>query len=91
MHANGRLNIAAKAALRRKKAHEHSLNQTLDQISTMEQQVNAIESANINRESLAAMEKAGQAMKDIHKGLTPEKVEEIMYVLVYICWKKGDC
>ncbi|EPE05496.1 vacuolar-sorting protein snf7 [Ophiostoma piceae UAMH 11346] len=69
---------AAKAALRRKKAHEHSLEQTQAQIGTLEQQVNAIESANINRETLAAMERAASAMKTIHGGLTPEKVDETM-------------
>ncbi|KOS21570.1 Vacuolar-sorting protein SNF7 [Escovopsis weberi] len=69
---------AAKAALRRKKAHEHSLEQTVAQIGTLEQQINAIESANINRETLAAMEKASEAMKQIHGKLTPEKVDDIM-------------
>ncbi|KAI1486587.1 vacuolar-sorting protein SNF7 [Biscogniauxia mediterranea] len=69
---------AAKAALRRKKAHEHSLDQTISQIGTLEQQINAIESANINRETLAAMERAGEAMKQIHGKLTPEKVDETM-------------
>jgi charged multivesicular body protein 4A/B len=44
----------------------------------LEQQVNAIESANINRETLAAMERAATAMKQIHGGLTPEKVDETM-------------
>ncbi|KAI2605846.1 vacuolar-sorting protein SNF7 [Hypoxylon fragiforme] len=69
---------AAKAALRRKKTHEHSLDQTISQIGTLEQQINAIESANINRETLAAMERAGDAMKHIHGKLTPEKVDETM-------------
>ncbi|KAK1754512.1 Snf7-domain-containing protein [Echria macrotheca] len=69
---------AAKAALRRKKQHEHSLDQTLGQIGTLEQQINAIESANINRETLAAMERASEAMKSIHGKLTPEKVDETM-------------
>lgn len=77
--------IAAKAALRRKKTHEHSLEQTVAQIGTLEQQINSIESANINRETLAAMEKAGQAMKQIHNGLTPEKVDETMYVALGVC------
>lgn len=71
---------AAKAALKRKKAHEHSLEQTTAQIGTLEQQINAIESANINRETLAAMQRAGEAMKQIHGKLTPEKVDETMYV-----------
>jgi charged multivesicular body protein 4A/B len=52
------------------------------QIGTLEQQINAIESANINRETLAAMEKAGQAMAQIHDKLTPEKVDETMYVYI---------
>jgi hypothetical protein len=68
------------AALRRKKNHEHSKEQTMGQIGTLEQQINAIESANINRETLAAMEKASEAMQQIHGKLTPEKVDETMYV-----------
>lgn len=73
--------IAAKQALRRKKQHEHSLEQTMGQIGTLEQQINAIESANINRETLAAMERASEAMKHIHGKLTPEKVDETMWAL----------
>lgn len=69
---------AAKAALKRKKQHEHTHEQTQSQIVTLEQQINSIESANINRETLAAMEKAGEAMKNIHGKLTPEKVDETM-------------
>ncbi|KAI1128847.1 vacuolar-sorting protein SNF7 [Nemania abortiva] len=69
---------AAKAALRRKKAHEHSLDQTISQIGTLEQQINAIESANINRETLIVMQKAGDAMKQIHGKLTVDKVDETM-------------
>ncbi|KAF7563011.1 hypothetical protein G7046_g1102 [Stylonectria norvegica] len=69
---------AALAALRRRRNHDQSLGQTTSQIGTLEQQINAIESANINRETLAAMEKAGEAMKQIHGKLTPEKVDETM-------------
>ncbi|KAK7746501.1 ESCRT-III subunit protein snf7 [Cytospora paraplurivora] len=69
---------AAKIALKRKKQHEHSLDQTVAQIGTLEQQINAIESANINRETLLAMEKASAAMKQIHGKLTPEKVDATM-------------
>jgi len=76
-HVNTNKN-AAKMALKRKKGHEHSLEQTLGQIGTLEQQINAIESANINRETLAAMEKAGEAMKQIHGKLTVDKVDETM-------------
>ncbi|KAI1821511.1 vacuolar-sorting protein SNF7 [Xylaria intraflava] len=69
---------AAKNALRRKKVHEHSLEQTVSQIGTLEQQINAIESANINRETLAAMQRAGEAMKHIHGKLTVEAVDRTM-------------
>ncbi|KAI8952565.1 vacuolar-sorting protein SNF7 [Xylaria longipes] len=72
---------AAKAALRRKKTHEHSLDQTIAQIGTLEQQINAIESANINRETLAAMQRAGEAMQQIHGKLTVDKVDQTMDVL----------
>lgn len=72
---------AAKTALKRKKQHEHSLEQTQAQIGTLEQQINAIESANINKETLLAMEKASDAMKQIHGKLTPEKVDETMYAV----------
>jgi len=69
---------AARAALRRKKQHEHTLDQTVAQISTLEQQIYSIEAANINRETLAAMEKAGQAMKQIHGKLNIDVVDETM-------------
>lgn len=47
-------------------------------IITLELQVYAIESANINRETLGAMEQASVAMGKIHGKLTPEKVDQIM-------------
>ncbi|KAK6579604.1 hypothetical protein PZA11_007840 [Diplocarpon coronariae] len=70
---------AAKAALRRKKQHEHSLEQTTAQVATLEQQIYSIEAANINRETLAAMERAGEAMQQIHGKLNIDKVDETMY------------
>jgi len=72
--------IAAKAALRRKKAHERSLEQTTAQIGQVEQQIYSIEAANINQETLNAMKNAGNAMKQIHGGLTIDKVDATMYV-----------
>jgi len=68
----------AKAALKRKKQHEHSLEQTTAQISTMEQQIYSIEAANMNRETLAAMELAGEAMQTIHGKLNIDTVDETM-------------
>ncbi len=75
---------AARAALKRKKQHEHSLDQTTAQIATLEQQIYSIEAANINQETLKAMQKAGKAMKEIHGGLTIDKVDATMYVLFQI-------
>ncbi|KAI9861588.1 MAG: ESCRT-III subunit protein snf7 [Trichoglossum hirsutum] len=69
---------AARAALTRKKQHEHSFNQTQSQISQLEQQIYSIESANINYETLKAMENAGKAMKAIHGGMTMEKVDSTL-------------
>ncbi|KAK3182463.1 ESCRT-III subunit protein snf7 [Lecanicillium sp. MT-2017a] len=77
-HVGSNNTNAAKAALRRKKAHERSLEQTEQQITTLEQQVYNIESANINRDTLAAVEQASKAMKKIHGKLTVESVENIM-------------
>lgn len=76
--------IAARAALRRKKQHEHTLEQTTAQVATLEQQIYSIEAANINRETLAAMEKAGEAMQQIHGKLNIDKVDETMYVCLNI-------
>ena len=85
----GYLQIAARAALKRKKQHEHSLDQTTAQIATLEQQIYSIEAANINQETLKAMQKAGKAMKEIHGGLTIDKVDETMYV-VLVMYALGD-
>ncbi|KAK2744421.1 ESCRT-III subunit protein snf7 [Myotisia sp. PD_48] len=68
----------AKAALRRKKVHERSLEQTSAQIIQIEQQIYSIEAANINQETLNAMKNAGAAMKQIHSGLTIDKVDQTM-------------
>lgn len=69
---------AATAALRRKKVHERSLQQTNDQINQVEQQIYSIETANINQETLNAMKTAGKAMKEIHGNLTIDKVDATM-------------
>ncbi|KAI8930782.1 ESCRT-III subunit protein snf7, variant 2 [Plenodomus lindquistii] len=69
---------AAKSALRRKKQFEHSLEQTSSQIMTLEREIYSIETANINKETLDAMKNAGSAMKQIHAGLTIDKVDNVM-------------
>lgn len=75
---------AARNALKRKKQHEHSLEQTNGQISMLEQQIYSIESANINQETLVAMKNAGKAMKEIHGKMTMEDVDVTMYELPLI-------
>ncbi|PQE14958.1 putative vacuolar-sorting SNF7 protein [Rutstroemia sp. NJR-2017a WRK4] len=69
---------AAKTALRRKKQHENTLEQTIAQISTLEQNIYSIEAANINKETLMAIEQAGKAMATIHSGLDINKVDDTM-------------
>lgn len=73
--------LVARNALKRKKQHEHSLEQTNGQISMLEQQIYSIESANINQETLLAMKNAGAAMKQIHGKMKMEDVDVTMYVL----------
>ncbi|GAB7358666.1 hypothetical protein MBLNU230_g3895t1 [Neophaeotheca triangularis] len=68
----------AKAALRRKKAFEHQLEQTSSQMMTVEREISSIETANINKETLDAMKNASSAMKNIHGGLTIDKVDQTM-------------
>lgn len=48
---------------------------------TLEREIYSIETANINKETLDAMKNAGTAMKQIHAGLTIDKVDNVMYVL----------
>lgn len=74
--------LVARAALKRKKQHEHSLEQTNGQINMLEQQIYSIESANINQETLLAMKNASAAMKQIHGRMTMEDVDVTMYVLL---------
>ncbi|KAI9658152.1 MAG: ESCRT-III subunit protein snf7 [Alyxoria varia] len=69
---------AAKAALRRKKQFEHNLEQTSAQIMTVEREISSIETANINKETLDAMKNASTAMKQIHGGMTIDKVDSTM-------------
>lgn len=75
--------LVARSALKRKKQHEHSLEQTNGQINMLEQQIYSIESANINQETLLAMKNASAAMKQIHGKMTMEDVDVTMYVLSF--------
>jgi len=76
-HVNSNKSLA-KAALRRKKAFEHQLEQTSAQMMTVEREIGSIESANINKETLDAMRNASKAIQNIHGGLTVDQVEQTM-------------
>jgi Snf7 len=47
---------------------------------TLEREIYNIETANINKETLEAMKNASKAMKEIHGGLTIDKVDQTMCV-----------
>lgn len=49
-------------------------------MATLEQQIYSIEAANINKETLMAMDNAQKAMAQIHDNLDITKVDETMYV-----------
>jgi len=80
-NANDVCATVAMAALRRKNAHKHTLEQTSAQMLTIEREISSIETANINKETLSAMTNATKAMKTIHGGLTVDKVDQTMYVV----------
>lgn len=59
----------AQAALRQKKAYENELDRIAGTRMTLETQVNAIESANMNLETMTAMRKGADALRNIHGSL----------------------
>ena len=59
----------ATAALRRKKANEAELDRMAGTRLQLEMQVNTLESANLNAETMAAMKKASEALSHIHGNL----------------------
>ncbi|KAI5841416.1 Snf7-domain-containing protein [Morchella snyderi] len=69
---------AAMTALKRKKMHVNHLASTQSQIATLEQQMHAVETANLNVETLKVMKNASNAMKVIHGGMNVDKVDETM-------------
>lgn len=68
----------ATAALRRKKVSEQELDRLAGSRLQLEMQVNTLESANLNAETMAAMKKASDALKVIHGNLTMDKVDATM-------------
>lgn len=69
---------AATAALKRKKMNETELDRLAGTRMQLEMQVNTLESANLNAETMAAMKKASDALKVIHGNTTLDKVDETM-------------
>lgn len=63
--------------------HTSHLTSTQSQIATLEQQMHAVETANLNVETLKVMKSASNAMKVIHGGMNVDKVDETMYVLYF--------
>lgn len=59
----------ALAALRQKQAYETELGRIAGTRLTLEAQVNAIETANLNAETMVAMKKGAEALKGIHGSL----------------------
>jgi len=68
----------ATSALKRKRANETQLEQLRGQQMQLEMQVNTLESANLNKETMDAMRKAAQVLSDIHAGMSVAKVDQTM-------------
>ncbi|EIW82363.1 vacuolar-sorting protein SNF7 [Coniophora puteana RWD-64-598 SS2] len=68
----------ATQALRRKKAHETEIDRLAGTRLQLEMQINTLESANLNAETMAAMKKASDALGVIHRGMDTAKVEDTM-------------
>jgi len=68
----------ATAALRQKKMYETELVKLEGRRSTLEQQVNAIENANMSLETMKTMKQGAEVLKSIHGNLTIDKVDATM-------------
>ncbi|KAI8905945.1 Snf7-domain-containing protein [Gorgonomyces haynaldii] len=65
-------------ALKRKKQYEETINKIMGSRMTLETQAMAIESANVNLETIQAMKAGADAMKQIHGSLDINKVDATM-------------
>lgn len=61
---------AATNALRRKKVHEQEMDRLQGTRMQLEMQVNTLESANMNAETMAALKKGADALKHIHGNMS---------------------
>jgi len=69
---------AAAQALKRVKMHEQDLGRISGQRMQLEIQINTIESANLNAETMLAMKKGAEALKAIHGNTNIEQVDATM-------------
>ncbi|WFD07488.1 ESCRT-III subunit protein snf7 [Malassezia vespertilionis] len=69
---------AAQAALRQKKMYETELDRLAGNRMTLETQVNTIENANMNLETMRAMQRGSAALQAIHKNMDIDKVDNTM-------------
>lgn len=74
-NANSRRDVALQA-IKRKKVLEKQQEQLVNSRFTLESQVMAIESANLNYQTMNAMKQGAKAMKRIHAGLDADKVDK---------------
>lgn len=70
--------VKAKNALKRKKVYEGEAEKIRNQMDGLENQLRSIENANLNLETMKAMKAGAKAMKQIHGGITVDKVDETM-------------
>ncbi|CEP24011.1 SNF7 [Cyberlindnera jadinii] len=68
----------ARNALKRKKLLDSEAMKITSQIEALENQLRSIESANLNLETMKAMKAGASAMKQIHGGITVDKVDQTM-------------
>ncbi|OAX33933.1 Snf7-domain-containing protein [Rhizopogon vinicolor AM-OR11-026] len=68
----------ATQALRRKKASEADMDRLAGQRLQLELQINTLESANMNAETLGAMKKASDVLASIHGNMDIDKVDATM-------------
>jgi charged multivesicular body protein 4 len=73
----------ATEALRRKKVHESDMSRLAGTRLQLEMQVNTLESANLNAETMAAMKKASEALGHIHGNLYAPTYDLWRFFLIF--------
>lgn len=68
----------AKNALKKKRTYQTQLDKIYSQIESLEVQLDAIESANLNLTTMNVMKDGAKAMKQIHGSFNIDKVDETM-------------